>query len=84
MTSSGAYSQEAAALMARERFLDTAKNMVDPLEEQARAMTDDELQQAITSIRGNPKRAGARARRLSISETLALSALMTEAGRRGI
>lgn len=82
------YSLEAAAArqseMAREHLLERARNIADPLEEAARAMTDDDLEAAIRSIRGNPKRAGSRARRLSISETLALAALMAESGRRGL
>lgn len=45
-------------------------------------MTNAELRASIASIRGNPKRAGARARRLNASEVLALSALLNEEARR--
>jgi hypothetical protein len=45
-------------------------------------MTDAELREAIEWIVGNPKRAGSRARRLNIGESLALAALMAEEARR--
>lgn len=54
----------------------------DPLEAEARKMTDAELRACIEGICGNPKRAGSRARRLSMSESLALAALMAEEARR--
>lgn len=55
---------------------------VDPLAAEARKMTDAELREAIEAIRGNPKRAGSRARRLGTAESLALAALMAEEARR--
>lgn len=52
------------------------------LDAMAHRMTDSELREAIERIRGNPKRAGGRARRLSMGESLALYALMAEEARR--
>lgn len=54
----------------------------DALEAEVRKMTDVELRAKIEEIRGNPKRAGSRARRLSMGESLALAALMAEEARR--
>lgn len=54
----------------------------DKLAVMAHRMTDAELRAAIERINGNPKRAGYRARRLSMGESLALAALMAEEARR--
>jgi hypothetical protein len=45
-------------------------------------MTDTELREGIEILCGNPKRAGARARCLTMGESLALAALMAEEARR--
>lgn len=55
---------------------------VDKLEVMAHKMTDAELRATIEAIRGNPKRAGSRARMLSTGEALALSVCMAEEARR--
>lgn len=56
--------------------------MPDALTREVQAYTDVELRQAIEAIVGNPKRAGSRARRFDMAESLALSALMAEEARR--
>lgn len=52
------------------------------LEVETRRMTDADIRRAIQSIRGNPKRAGYRARLLTPAEVEALAALMAEKERR--
>jgi hypothetical protein len=47
-------------------------------------MTDAELRDRIESIRGNSKRAGSRARRFRLAESVALAALMAEEERRSL
>lgn len=54
----------------------------ETLDAEAKRMTDSELDRAIASIRGNPKRAGSRARRLSEAEVLAYDVLTCERVRR--
>lgn len=54
----------------------------DKLEAMCHRMTDADLRAAIERIVGNPKNAGARARRLNMGESLALAALMAEEARR--
>lgn len=61
---------------------DSAASVPDSLGDECRKMTDAELRAAIEEIRGNPKRAGSRARRLNMVESLALAALMAEEARR--
>ena len=54
----------------------------DPLGDMTRKMSDAELRTLIEEIRGNPKRAGSRARLLNAGESRALLALMAEEARR--
>ena len=54
----------------------------DKLDVMCHRMTDADLRAAIGRIVGNPKRAGYRARRLNMGESLALAALMAEEARR--
>jgi len=54
----------------------------DPLGDLTRKMSDAELRATIEGIVGNPKRAGSRARLLSMAEARALAALMAEEARR--
>ena len=60
----------------------TRPTVQDKLSVMAHRMTDVELRATIEEICGNPKRAGYRARRLNVGESLALAALMAEEARR--
>ena len=60
----------------------TTPSTEDKLAVMAHRMTDAELRATIESIRGNPKLAGSRARRLNLGESLALVACMAEEARR--
>jgi hypothetical protein len=54
----------------------------DALETLACSLSDDELATTAANLRGNAKRAGSRARRLSLTETVVLVAVMAEQARR--
>lgn len=66
----------------KERSAATTPSTEDKLAVMAHRMTDAELRATIESICGDPKRAGSRARRLNMGESLALAACMAEEARR--